>query len=73
MCGNKETLGVEGIREHLLNFHKAWYSSNIMHLVVISNHSIADMEKWASEKFSAIKNFDVEVPNLGDPAPFPPG
>jgi insulysin len=44
-----------------------------MHLVILSNHSVADMEKWAIEKFSPIKNFDVEVPFLGDPAPFPPG
>jgi insulysin len=73
MCGNKKTLEVEGMRNHLLEFHKTWYSANIMHLCILSNHSIADMQKWVQEKFSEIKNFNVEVPNLGDPAPFPAG
>jgi insulysin len=73
MCGNKSTLQVDGMRDHLLSFHKKWYSSNIMHLVILSNSSIADLEKWATEKFSEIKNFDVEVPALGEPHPFPAG
>jgi insulysin len=30
MCGNKESLDKEGIREILLEYHKKWYSSNIM-------------------------------------------
>ena len=67
------TLQVDGMRDHLLSFHKKWYSSNIMHLVILSNSSIADLEKWATEKFSEIKNFDVEVPALGEPHPFPAG
>jgi len=61
------------MQENLLEFHKKWYSSNIMHLVVLSNHSLQDLEKWAVDKFSDIDNFDVEVPYLGDPAPFPEG
>jgi secreted Zn-dependent insulinase-like peptidase len=36
-CGNLETLKQPGIREALLNFHKTWYSANIMRLVVNSN------------------------------------
>jgi insulysin len=61
------------MRDHLLNFHKKWYSSNIMHLVILGNSPIADLEKWTTEKFSEIKNFDVEVPVLGEPHPFPAG
>ena len=61
------------MQESLLEFHKKWYSSNIMHLVVLSNHSIEDLETWAVDKFSKVTNFDVEVPYLGDPAPFPEG
>ena len=61
------------MRDHLLNFHKKWYSSNIMHLVVLSNSSIADLTKWVTEKFTDIKNFNVEVPFLGNPEPFPAG
>lgn len=44
-----------------------------MHLVILGSSPIADLTKWATEKFSVIKNFDVEVPFLGDPAPFPSG
>jgi secreted Zn-dependent insulinase-like peptidase len=61
------------MRDHLLAFHKKWYSSNIMHLVILGSSPIADLTKCATEKFSVIKNFDVEVPFLGDPAPFPSG
>lgn len=46
-CGNLESLKQEGIREALLNFHKTWYSSNIMRLVVSSNQSIEKLEKLA--------------------------
>ena len=39
-CGNLETLKQDGIREALLNFHKTWYSANIMNLVLIGKHSL---------------------------------
>jgi insulysin len=61
------------MRENLLNFHKKWYSANIMNLVAISNQPMDQMQKWAEEKFSIIKNFDVEVPNLEKPAAYPIG
>ena len=44
MCGNIETLKQEGIRENLINFHKKYYSSNIMHLVVTGKHTIQQLE-----------------------------
>lgn len=44
-----------------------------MTLAIISNHSIADMQTWATEYFQPIKNFDVQVPFLGEPEAFPPG
>ena len=31
------------------------------------------MQKWATEKFSVIKNFDVEIPNLEKPEVYPAG
>jgi insulysin len=43
-CGNKESLKQEGIREALLDFHKKWYSSNIMKLCVSSNHTLEQLE-----------------------------
>jgi insulysin len=72
MCGNKETLQKEGIRNVLLEFHKKWYSSNIMCVTLNSKNSLEDMTKWVTEKLSPVKNFDVEVPNLVEPAPFTP-
>lgn len=61
------------MRDHLLDFHEQWYSANIMTLAIISNHSLADMQTWAAEYFKPIKNFDVQVPFLGEPPAFPPG
>lgn len=51
----------------MLAFHKKWYSSNIMNLVVTGKHSIDQLEKWVIEKFSAVENKNVELPNLGLP------
>lgn len=39
--GSLESLKQEGIREALLAFHKKWYSSNIMNLVVTGKHSLS--------------------------------
>jgi len=71
MCGNLDTLKQDGIRESLLDFHKKWYSSNIMCLTVLGNHGLDTLEKWVRERFTPIKNIDVEVPNLCEPHPFP--
>ena len=40
LCGSIDTLNKDGIRDNLLNFHKKYYSSNIMHLVITGKHSI---------------------------------
>ena len=66
-CGNAKTLKQEGIREALLNFHKTWYSSNIMKLCVNGNHTIENMEKWVREMFSKVPNKNVQVPALDSP------
>ena len=42
-----------------------------MTLTISSRHSIEDLEKWVSSKFSSVENKQVTIPNLGDPAPFP--
>lgn len=42
-----------------------------MTLTVTGKHELADLEKWATDKFSAVKNYDVVVPDLGDPNPYP--
>ena len=58
------------MRQSLLDFHAKWYSSNIMTLVVLSNHSLSNLEAWVKSKFSPIVNKNVVVPDLGDPKPF---
>lgn len=70
-CGNKKSLRQPGVRQSLLEFHKKWYSSNIMALAIISKHKLASLEKWVKEKFSAVKNKHVVLPDLGEPAPYP--
>lgn len=42
-----------------------------MTLSVYSRHDIELLEKWVTEKFSAVENKEVVVPDLGSPAPFP--
>mmetsp|Transcript_21921 Transcript_21921/g.21111 ORF Transcript_21921/g.21111 Transcript_21921/m.21111 type:complete len:174 (+) Transcript_21921:489-1010(+) len=69
-CGNLETLKQDGIREALLDFHKKYYSSNIMKLVVSSKYEIEKLESWVRSLFSAVPNKQLVVPNLGEPVPF---
>lgn len=69
-CGNVKSLSQPGIRESLLAFHKKWYSSNIMTLTITGKHDIDTLEKWVSEKFKTVENKNVEVPDLGSPAPY---
>jgi len=59
------------MHESLLEFHKKWYSANIMTLTVRSKHEIESLEKWITDKFSPVVNKDVVLPNLGDPNPYP--
>jgi insulysin len=71
MCGNLKSLQVDGMRENLLEFHKKWYSSNIMCLTLSGGHSIETLEKWAIEKFGPVVNHKVEIPTLIEPHPYP--
>ncbi|KAL0491918.1 insulysin [Acrasis kona] len=49
------------VRTELLKFHSAYYSSNIMKLVVSSSQSIETLESWVRNKFSAIQNKAVSM------------
>lgn len=55
--GNLETLGNTS-RSELLNFYKEYYSANRMGLALLSTHSLDEMETWAREYFSEIKNYN---------------
>ena len=68
--GNSDSLKQEGIREALLEFHKTWYSSNIMKLCVTGKFEVEEVEKLVVELFSQVPNKDVEVPALNDPPAF---
>lgn len=68
MCGSLETLKKDGIRENLLEFHKKYYSANIMHLVVTGRHSIQQLEEWVVSKFSDVENKNVVPPDYSKPA-----
>lgn len=67
-CGSLESLKQEGIRETLLNFHKTWYSSNIMKLTVSGKHSLEQLEEWAVKYFSEVENKNVVLPDLSQPS-----
>ena len=67
MCGSLESLKKEGIRDNLLNFHKKYYSSNIMHLVVTGKHTIAQLEQWVVSKFNPVVNKNVVPPDYSVP------
>ena len=70
-CGNIKSLSQAGIRQSLLDFHKKWYSSNIMNLTIVGRQEIDQLEQWVTEKFSPIENKNVTIPDLGTPSPFP--
>jgi insulysin len=70
--GSLETLKKHtDIRDRLLKYHSAFYSSNIMKLVIYGCESLDQLEIWAREKFSPIKNKHVTVPKF-EGEPFPP-
>ncbi len=63
--GNLETLG-DIDREELIGFYQKYYSANQMGLAMLSTHSLDQMEKWAQNYFSDIKNNNKES-NKYDP------
>lgn len=65
--GSLETLKKEGIVEQLKEFHRKWYSSNVMKLCIYSNRDLNEMEIVVKDLFSKVENKHVEVPNFSDP------
>ena len=61
-CGNKQTLKKKNIRQAQLDFHKKYYSANLMFAVCLSNDSIENLRTNAVKIYSKIKNFDIEKP-----------
>jgi insulysin len=69
--GNSKTLKKDGVVEALVDFHKKWYSSNIMNLCVVSDKSLDDQEKMVKELFSAVVDSNVTVPSFKEPKCYP--
>ena len=42
-----------------------------MTLCIIGKFDIPTMEGWIVERFSPVKNFDVVLPDLSEPKPYP--
>ena len=57
--GNLETLG-DVDRNELIDFYTKHYSSNRMGLALLSTHSLDEMETWARQYFSDVKNQNLE-------------
>ena len=64
--GNLESLSVPHIRDHLIKYYNEHYSSNLMSLSLVGNHSLNTLEKFAREKFSDIVDKDLSLADLSD-------
>ncbi len=64
--GNLDTLKIEGIRDHLLNFHNENYSSNIMTLSLVGNHSLDYLQELAVANFDEVENKNLIQPDYSD-------
>ena len=54
--GNNETLNIRNIDLSVANYFKAFYSSNLMTVVVYGNENISTLSEVADSKFGAIPN-----------------
>lgn len=52
------------VREAFMKFHDTYYSSNVMKLVVLGRESLDQMEQWVIDKFSSVKNQDLNPPDF---------
>lgn len=69
-CGNLKSLSKANIRNTLKDFYDKYYSSNIMHLVVLSNKSINEMETQINNVFTKIPNKQIPLPTILTNIPF---
>lgn len=74
--GNNQTLAdteANAVRDDLLAFYQTHYSAEKMTLVVLSHHSLSQLQQWVIEKFSAIPKREVSVVSPQYPPVFMPG
>ena len=63
--GNKATL--ETFKESkaaLIEFHKQWYSANLMCLTIYSNTPLEELDIRVTSAFEKIKNLNAKIPNM---------
>jgi len=58
--GNLQTLQKPDIREQVVNFYNTHYSSHLMKLVLVSNHTLDTMENWVKSIFVSVPLRDVK-------------
>lgn len=54
LIGNKASLDVDGLMEHLHKYYSEHYSSNLMSLCLVSPHSLQELEEMATRHFEQI-------------------
>lgn len=59
--GNLESLKVPNIQQHLLKYYNERYSSNLMSLCIVGNHSLDVLEGYARNHFSAVVDKDYKL------------
>ena len=53
--GNSQTLA-KVTRKQLIEFYQNHYSSNLMHLVIIGNQNLNQLQQWVNDDFSSLNN-----------------
>lgn len=66
--GNAESLQIDDIKEKLKDFFTKYYSSNLMAVTLVGNHSLDELQNMAIKYFGGIKNKDVKIPVYDKPS-----
>ena len=70
--GNKKSLVEEpaekgiDIRESLMKYHNEWYSSNIMSLCVVGNHTLDELQDFVEKHFRSVIDKDVRLKDYSE-------
>lgn len=70
--GNLATLSGEGIdaRTSCIDFHKRYYSANIMKACIQGKESLDELQALAEKYFADVENKELDGPPLVDPLPY---
>ncbi|MDR5897812.1 insulinase family protein [Halomonas vilamensis] len=70
--GSRETLadrpeGEPSLRERVIDFYHQHYDANVMTLAIVAPQPLDTLEKWVAERFAAIPNRGLTVPQIDQP------